>query len=176
MVDDAGYSITSMVLASTAKAFMTFSQGFLDMGRLGNGLLVEGGWKGVGKDALRAVSIVGVGGAVVGRVGGLLQSAQAGPTCVWTAASNSAIWTGQKFAMTVDKLAQSAAITAKEIGTLSRAAQISKIQQALTTLGIRFRILPVSCSRIRTFPPRSFAAWPRLKLTSMLTTARMEYY
>ncbi len=39
------------------------------------------------------------------------------------------------------KLAKSAGITAGEIGGLGRAAQITKIQQALTAVGIRFRVL-----------------------------------
>jgi hypothetical protein len=142
MVEEAGYSITSMVLASTAKAFMSFSQGFIDMGRFGNGVMIDGGWKGAGKDVLRGISIVGVGGAVAGRVGPLLQTTQVGSTCVWTSAANSIRWTGQRFLVTVGSLAKAAGLTTAQIGSLARAEQIVKIQQALTALGIQFRIMP----------------------------------
>ncbi|MEM9430206.1 MAG: hypothetical protein AAGA32_12000 [Pseudomonadota bacterium] len=47
-----------MVFASTAMAFMQFAKVFVDVGRLGNGVFVEGGWKGAGQDALRALNLV----------------------------------------------------------------------------------------------------------------------
>jgi LysM repeat protein len=120
---------------------MTFSQSFVDMGRLGNGVLIEGGWKGVGKDALRAVSIVGVGGAVAGRASSLLQATQVGNTCVWTSAANSLRWTGQRFFASVADLAKAARLPLAKLGSLGRENQIVQIQQALRTLGVQFRVL-----------------------------------
>ncbi len=140
-VEESGFSVTSMVIASTAGALMTFSQSFVDMGRFGNGVLVEGGWRGVGKDALRALSIVGTGGAIAGRLGKLLQVAQTGNTCVWQAAANSLRWTGQRFLATAEDLARAAGLEVSSLEGLARAAQITKIQEALTKLGVTFRVL-----------------------------------
>src|SRR5208282_6214085 len=76
-VDSSGYSLGSMVLASSAMAFMQFAKTFTDMGRVGNGVVLEGGWKGAGKDALRVLNLVGTVGAVAGRASALLKVTQA---------------------------------------------------------------------------------------------------
>ena len=54
-VEEGGYSLSSMVLASTAKSFMTFAKGFVDVGRIGNGILVEGGVKGAANAGLSPI-------------------------------------------------------------------------------------------------------------------------
>ena len=96
-VEAEGYSLSSMALASTAIAFMRFAQTFTDMGRLGNGVLIEGGWKGAGKDALRALNLVGTAGAVAGRASFLLKVQQAATanTCAWVAQTNALRLSGQ---------------------------------------------------------------------------------
>lgn len=40
-VEEGGYSLGRMVAASTLNAFMTFAKGFVDTGRIGNGILIE---------------------------------------------------------------------------------------------------------------------------------------
>src|ERR1700722_9557550 len=80
-VQQEGYTTSSMILASAALAPMQFAQSFTDIGRLGNGLFVEGGWKGAGKDLLRGLNLVGSAGAMLGRAGRLfrvIQQAESG--------------------------------------------------------------------------------------------------
>jgi hypothetical protein len=79
-VEESGYSLTAMALASTTIAFMEFAKGFTDIGRLGNGVLIERGWKGVGKDVLRALNVIGTAGAMASRGSSLLKLVQA-PKC-----------------------------------------------------------------------------------------------
>jgi hypothetical protein len=76
-VEREGYSLGSMVIASGLIALMKFAQVMVDTGRLGNGLLVDGGWRGAGKDALRAANVVGISGAVATRTLPLLRITQA---------------------------------------------------------------------------------------------------
>jgi hypothetical protein len=61
-VEGEGYSLSSMMLASSAIAFMQFARTFTDMGRLGSGVVIEGGFKGFAKDGLRVLNLVGTAG------------------------------------------------------------------------------------------------------------------
>ena len=143
-VESEGYSTSSMVLASTALAFIRFAQTFTDIGRLGNGIFIEGGWKGVGKDALRAVNLVGSAGAILGRAGQLfrvIQMSEAG-TCTFAAQANALRLTGTRFFITAEELIR------KVGGNLDRINQFGagseEYQQLLSwleRLGIPNRVL-----------------------------------
>lgn len=143
-VEEQGYSLGSMVLASTAIAFMKFSTTFTDIGRLGNGILVEGGWKGVGKDALRALNLAGAAGAVAGRASQLLKVVQAGDvsTCSLVAQTNAIRLSGQRFAMTVEKLAEKSGISLETVAAQGRqAGDYAKMMTAMRQMGIPAREL-----------------------------------
>ena len=103
-VEEHGYSLGSMALASTTIAFMRFAKTFTDIGQLGNGVLIEGGWRGAGEDALRALNLVGAAGAVAGRAGRLLKVVQAANanTCAWVSQTNELRLSGQRFLVTLD--------------------------------------------------------------------------
>src|SRR5215475_9062126 len=122
-VEDQGYSLGSMVLASSAHAFMRFAQTFTDMGRLGNGVLVEGGWKGVGKDALRALNLFGSVGAAAGRASRLLKVVQGANvnTCAWVAQTNALRLSGQRFLITLEEFAGRAGANLKNVAAAGRA-------------------------------------------------------
>lgn len=97
-VESQQYSTGSMVLASTALALTQFAQSFTDMGRVGNGVFIEGGWKGVGKDILRGLNLAGTAGAVLGRGGQYLRLVQdvEGGLCTYVAQANALRRAGQK--------------------------------------------------------------------------------
>jgi LysM repeat protein len=143
-VEESGYSLGSMVLASTALAFMKFSQTFTDMGRLGNGILIEGGVKGVAKDALRAVNIFGTAGAVAGRASTLLKVVQASNanTCAIVAQTNALRLSGNRFLITIEELAKEANISLPKVAAVGRGADdYQKMLTAMRQMGIAAREL-----------------------------------
>lgn len=141
-VESEGYSTSSMVFASTAMAFMTFAKGFVDVGRLGNGILIEGGWKGVGKDALRAMNLAGGAGGLITRGTKFLRVVQSGNTCVPVAQLNGLKFTGQRFLITLEELAQKAGLNMQVIAAQGRQADTyTKIIAALQAMKVPFRIL-----------------------------------
>jgi LysM repeat protein len=141
-VEEQGYSIGSMALASTAMAFMTFSKGFVDVGRVGNGILVEGGWKGIGKDALRVLTVAGGGGAVIGRVSKLMRLTQVGNTCAPVAQTNAIRLAGQRFFMTLEELATKAGLNLQNIAAVgSGSAEYTGMIAAMQRMGIAVRTL-----------------------------------
>ncbi len=144
-VEDSGYSLGSMILASTAISLMRFSQSFLDMGRIGNGILVEGGWTGVAKDVLRGLGFAsGVTGGA-GRVGGrLLRVTQAAgeKTCIWIAHTNVARLTGQRFLLTMEKLAERAGVSLDSIRKVATDLEgFRKMTSALSQMKIPFQVI-----------------------------------
>lgn len=141
-VEEEGYSTSSMVLASTAMAFMTFAKGFTDVGRIGNGILVEGGVKGVGKDVLRALNFAGGAGSLISRGTKMLRVVQAGNTCVPVAQTNALRIAGQRFLITVEELAKKAGLNMNQIAQFGRGADTyTRITGALQAMKIPFRIL-----------------------------------
>ncbi|HYJ89739.1 MAG TPA: LysM peptidoglycan-binding domain-containing protein [Pyrinomonadaceae bacterium] len=141
-VEGEGYSVKSMVFASTAMAFMTFAKGFVDVGRLGNGILIEGGVKGVGKDALRALTLVGGAGAVISRGTKLLRIVQAGNTCVPVAQTNALRLAGQRFLITVEELAKKSGINLPAIAAAGRQSDTyTKMMAAMQAMKIPFKVL-----------------------------------
>lgn len=97
-VDEGGYTPGSMVLTSTAKAFMTIATGFVGLGRIGNGVLIEGG-----------------AGALVGCCARLLRVVQAGNTCVPVSQLNALRLSRQRFLDTLDELASKAGLNMQAI-------------------------------------------------------------
>lgn len=143
-VEAEGYSLSSMALASTAIAFMRFAQTFTDMGRLGNGVLIEGGWKGAGKDALRALNLVGTAGAVAGRASFLLKVQQAATanTCAWVAQTNALRLSGQRFLMTLSEFARRAGANMQVIAASGRqAGDYGRMMTAMQQIGVPAREL-----------------------------------
>jgi hypothetical protein len=131
-----------MVAASTLTAFMTFAKGFVDVGRVGNGILVEGGIKGVAKDALRALNLVGGAGAVIGRGAKLLRIVQAGNTCAPVAQANALRLAGQRFLITVEDLARSSGINLRAIAAAGRQSDTyTRMVAAMRAMGIPVRTL-----------------------------------
>lgn len=146
-VEESGYSLGSMAMASTAMAFMTFAKGFVDVGRLGNGILIEGGIKGVGKDALRALNFAGGAGAIIGRGTKLLRLVQAGNTCAPVAQASALRLAGQRFFITVDELAAKAGLNMKAIGQLGRQSDTyTRMITAIQQMGIAARTLASGAS------------------------------
>lgn len=141
-VEESGYSLGSMVTASTLMAFMTFAKGFVDVGRIGNGILVEGGFKGVGKDALRALNIAGGAGAVISRGARLLRFTQVGNTCVPVAQTNALRLSGQRFLITIEEFAARAGINLPRIAAVGREADTyENMITALRQMGINVRTI-----------------------------------
>jgi hypothetical protein len=142
-VEQSGYSLSSMVLASTAIAFMHFAQTFTDMGRLGNGVLIEGGVKGVGEDVLRALNLVGTVGAVAGRASTLLKVVQGNAqTCAVVAQTNALRLSGQRFLITVRELAQRAGLNLQTIAASGRqAGDYQRMLTAMRQMGVPAREL-----------------------------------
>jgi nucleoid-associated protein YgaU len=143
-VEETGYSTWAMGLASTGIAFEQFAKSFVDIGRLGNGILLEKGWKGPVKDGLRVLNFAGGVGAVAGRVSRVLRVVQASSTatCSWVTATNALRATGQRFFITMDQLANEAGVSIKEIaqsgtGLPGYAAMVSAFQKS----GVAYRIL-----------------------------------
>lgn len=143
-VQESGYSLGSMILASTAISFMRFSQSFLDMGRIGNGILVEGGWKGIAKDVLRGLGFASGVSAVGGRVGRLLKVTQAATesTCAWVAQTNALRFSGQRFLITMEKLAEKAGVDLEGVKELGRGiSDYDKMMDAFREMKIPYQIL-----------------------------------
>lgn len=141
-VEGEGYSLSSMVFASTAMAFMTFAKGFVDVGRLGNGILIEGGWKGAGKDVLRALNFAGGAGAIISRGSKMLRLVQVGESCVPIAYTNALRLTGQRFLITLEDLISKAGLSmhfAVKVGTSLKSEM--QIITTLRALGIPVKIL-----------------------------------
>lgn len=143
-VAESGYSTWAMALASTALAFEGFAKNFVDIGRLGNGVLLEGGWKGPVKDGLRVLNVAGGAGAVAGRVGRLLRVVQTSgtATCAWVTATNALRTTGQRFFITMDQLASEAGVSIQQIaqsgtGIPGYSAMVAAFQKS----GVAYRIL-----------------------------------
>jgi LysM repeat protein len=154
-VEDHGYSLGSMVLASSAISVMRFAKWFTDIGRLGNGVLIQGGWRGVGNDAMRALNLVGAVGAVAGRVGGLLKVVQASNanTCAWVAQTNALRLSGQRFLITLESLANNAgANLAKVAGSGRQAGDYVKMMAEMKQMGVpASELLPGATGTARTF-------------------------
>lgn len=141
-VEEGGYSLGRMVAASTLNAFMTFAKGFVDTGRIGNGILIEGGIKGVGKDAIRALNLVGGTGAVIGRGTKLLRVVQTGKTCVPTAQINALRLAGQRWFITVEELAKQSGMNLKAIAASGRQADTyTRMTAAMQAMNIPVRTL-----------------------------------
>jgi LysM repeat protein len=143
-VEESGYSLKSMALASTAMAFMQFAKTFTDIGRLGNGVLVEKGWKGVGKDALRSLNLVGVAGAAASRVSGLLKVVQASNanTCAWVAQTNALRLSGQRFLMTMEEFARRAGVNLQSVAASGRGAgDYAAMMETMQRMGVPARTL-----------------------------------
>jgi LysM repeat protein len=141
-VEESGYSLGSMVVASTAMAFKTFAKGFVDVGRVGNWILVEGGWKGAGKDALRALNIVGGAGAVISRGARLLRVVQVGNTCAPVSQVNALRLSGQRFLITVEELAKKAGLNLQQIALSGRGATTyTDMVSAMQKMGVAVKTL-----------------------------------
>ncbi len=148
-VEESGYSLGSMVLASSAIAFMKFAETFTDMGRLGNGILIEGGVKGVAKDALRAVNIFGSVGAVAGRASTLFKVVQASNanTCALVAQTNALRLSGNRFLITLEELAKDANISIPKVAAVGRGAgDYQSMLAAMRQMGIGARELTPASS------------------------------
>jgi hypothetical protein len=115
-VENRGYSTGSMVAASAAVAFMRFSATFVDILRLGNGLR-DGGFRGVGTDAIRLLTVAGAAGSAVSRLTRILVVEQAAGTftCTWITTVNALGRTGQRFFASIEQLAQAAGVDLKLI-------------------------------------------------------------
>jgi len=115
-VEKEKYSTRSMLTASSIVAFMRFGQSFVDLLRIGNGL-DKGGWRGVGADALRLITIAGVAGAGIGRLSKILAVTQAEGTvtCTWISTANALQRTGQRFFVSVKELMKLAGVDADAI-------------------------------------------------------------
>jgi LysM repeat protein len=139
-VEGQGYSLSSMVVASGLSSLMKFSQMFVDVGRLGNGVFVHGGWKGALQDALRALNLAGGAGAVVGRVGKLLRFTQVGETCAWVAQANALRLTGQRWFITARQLAEKAGVTPQQwlqiVKDGTTVTGLERMTEALAKMGI----------------------------------------
>jgi len=143
-VESEGYSTSSMVLASTALAFVKFAQTFTDIGHLGNGIFIEGGWKGVGKDALRAVNLVGSAGAILGRAGQMLRVIQMSESgvCTFSAQANALRLTGTRFFITAEELIRKIGGNLEQVNQFgSGAEEYSKLLSWLERVGIPNRVL-----------------------------------
>lgn len=141
-VEESGYSLGSMVTASTLMALMTFSKGFVDVGRLGNGILIEGGFKGVGKDALRALNLAGGAGAVIGRGAKFLRFTQVGNSCVPVAQTNAIRLAGQRFLITIEEMAAKSGINLPRIIQFGRESDTyTRMITAMQQMGIAVRTI-----------------------------------
>jgi hypothetical protein len=101
-----GIALTPWGWRPLLRHFVKFAQTFTDIGHLGNGIFIEGGWKGVGKDALRAVNLVGSAGAILGRAGQMLRVIQMSESgvCTFSAQANALRLTGTRFFITGEEL------------------------------------------------------------------------
>ncbi|MEO7674424.1 MAG: LysM peptidoglycan-binding domain-containing protein [Pyrinomonadaceae bacterium] len=141
-VEESGYSLRSMVAASTAIAFMRFAKGFVDVGRLGNGILIEGGFKGVGSDVLRALNLVGGLGAAAGRVPKLLRVVQVGNTCAPVAQTNAIRLAGSRYLLTVEELAAKSGINLQAIAAAGRQSDTyTRMIAGMQQMGIAVRTI-----------------------------------
>ncbi len=143
-VEHRGYSLGSMVRASTVKALLQFSQSMVDIGRVGNGVLIDRGWRGVGRDVLRTLTITGAAGAVAGRASALLRVTQGAgqSTCALVAQTNAFRLSGQRYLMTVEKLARMAGINLpKVIASGSGMEEYTKLAAAFGLAKIPTRVL-----------------------------------
>jgi hypothetical protein len=141
-VEEGGYSLTRMVTASSAMAFMTFAKGFVDVGRLGNGIIIEGGVKGVGKDVLRALNFAGGAGAVIGRGAKFMRLLQAGNTCAPVAQTNALRLAGQRFLITLEELASRSGINLQAIAAAGRQSDTyTRMITAMQQMGIAVRTI-----------------------------------
>lgn len=150
-VESHRYSVGSMLVASTTIAFMRFGQSFADLLRIGNGLY-HGGWGGVAQDGLRIITIVGIGGAVVGRVSQILAvTQQAGTvTCTWVTTANSLRRTGQRFFVAIEDLAKASGVdleaVAKAGGTTTK--QVKSLIEALKKMNVPVEELSTNASKV----------------------------
>jgi len=129
---DENPGLFGVVLATAVATAMEVGKGTVDVLRIGEGL-AEGGVSGVGKDALRALSIVGTVGKgakiikeVVGRSrmmklivdpGGRAADLGGGGRCVYVSATQALRQTGQKAYASVDDLAKELGMHLDEMGT-----------------------------------------------------------
>src|ERR1700730_14134658 len=122
-----------------------FAGGFVDVLRIGDGVK-EGGW-GFGKDALRALALIGP-AVRVGRYAlGLVAAVDATPTvgnCAWVAASRAARMTGAQHFATVGSLTKAFGLTVQETGELG----LPGVRQIIQALGGEAKLLP-SVSSLR---------------------------
>lgn len=146
-VENTHYNVGAMLVASTTTAFMVFGQSFVDLLRFGNGVK-DGGLRGYGKDALRLISIGGIGGAAITRLSRILAVNQAAGTmtCSWVTAVNAMKMTGQRFFVTLDELAKAAGVSLPAISaTGSGANELRALIAAFKQMGIPVRnVLPAS--------------------------------
>jgi hypothetical protein len=91
-VEDSGYSNSTMIAASTTKAFMTVGSGLVDLLRIGDGVK-EGTLRGAGEDTLRLVAIFPVGKSISllksyrGTIKAKFVLDTGGPNCFWIASA-----------------------------------------------------------------------------------------
>lgn len=141
-VEGSGYDVGTMVAASTLVSFMTFAKGFVDVGRIGNGVLIEGGIKGVGKDALRALNLVGGAGALIGRGAKMMRIVQVGNTCVPVAQTNAITLAGQRWGLTLAELARRSGINLQAIAASGRQADTyTRLIAGMQAMGVPVRTL-----------------------------------
>lgn len=132
-----------MGAAAGVSALMKFSQGFVDVGRLGNGVLKDRSLAGAGKDALRLLNFAGPIGKGLGTVGKVLQVTQkAGQnTCAWVAFTNSLRVTGQRFFLPMEKLVEAAGGNLKAIVAAGRGTDDYALMLTwLGKVGIPFKV------------------------------------
>jgi hypothetical protein len=146
-VENTGYSKGAMVAASTTIAFMRVGQSFMDLLRLGNGVR-DGGWRGVGSDALRLITVAGVAGAGVTRLSRILAVTQAAGqnTCAWVTAANALQRTGNRFFVTLEELAKAARVNLPRVIVQgSGTPELQGLIRALKQIGVPVRsVVPYS--------------------------------
>jgi hypothetical protein len=117
-VEESNYSQGAMLVAASTQAITTFSAGFVDVLRLGDGVK-QGSLKGMGQDALRVVAIF-----PVGKAASIVKSARGvtlakavvdtgGPNCFWVASAKAFRQLGQRYS---GKLLVSVDDVAKALG------------------------------------------------------------
>ncbi len=138
-VESSRYSKTSMASASTAIAFMRFGQTFVDVLRIGNGLR-EGTFRGVGSDAMRLLTVVGIAGAGISRLSRVLVVTQQAETfnCSWITAVNAARRVGQRFFGSLDEFAKAAGVDLAALAETggTDAAQFAKLVEGMKKIGL----------------------------------------
>lgn len=150
-VEDSNYSQGVMVIAATTKAFTTFSAGFVDLLRLGDGVQ-QGTFKGIGTDALRLIAIF-----PFGKAAQMTKSAKGisiakvivdtgGPNCFWIASAKafaqiSHRYKGNLFA-SVDDLAKALNMSMDKLWKIPNLLTgISYLQRVGAKVG---KVIPVS--------------------------------